>query len=71
MQVKFALGEFHQTKLSDGPSYSFALREGCRKKNAAKLWSFTKPGGGVSEGNKKPDPFFGKSIFSSELVESF
>ena len=40
------------------------LREGF-KKNAAKVWSFTKRGGGggVTEGNKKPNPFFGKVFF--------
>ncbi|MDP6905769.1 MAG: hypothetical protein QF406_15170 [Verrucomicrobiota bacterium] len=44
--------------------------KGRGQKNAAKVWSFTKPEG-VSEGNKKPNPFFWKSIFFSELVESF
>ena len=39
------------------------LKGRVQKKNAAKLWSFTKPGGGVSEGNKKPNPFFGKVFF--------
>ena len=42
------------------------MRQGLGKgaeKNAAKVWSFTKPGGGVTEDNKKPNPFFGKVFF--------
>jgi len=39
------------------------LREGFKKK-CEKVWSFAKPGGGgVSEGGKKPNCFFEKSIF--------
>ena len=39
------------------------------KKNG-KVWSFAKLGGGVSEGSKKPNLYFGK-VFCSEHVESF
>ena len=42
---------------------TFPAKGRVQKKNAAKVWSFTKPGGGVSEGNKKPNPFFGKVFF--------
>ena len=40
------------------------LREGLKKTYSEKVWSFAKPGGGgVSEGGKKPNCFFEKSIF--------
>ena len=36
------------------------LREGCTKKKPEKVWSFAKPGGGgVSEGSKLPNLYFG------------
>ena len=40
------------------------------EKNPEKVWSFAKPGGGVLEGRKKPNLYFGK-VFFSEHVESF
>ena len=63
-QPKFCAKLGNQGTLTCSPCavYLLQLREGCRKKNAAKVWSFTKPGG-VSEGNKKPNPFFGKVFF--------
>ena len=36
------------------------LREGCTKQKPEKVWSFAKPGGGgVSEGSKMPNLYFG------------
>ena len=46
------------------------IREGCRKKNAGKVWSFTKPGGGSPRVIKNQTPFL-KKYFFSELEESF
>ena len=43
--------------------YPALLREGFKKKKREKVWSFAKPGGGVSEGGKKPNCFFETSIF--------
>ena len=34
------------------------LREGCTKQKPEKVWSFAKPGG-VSEGSKMPNLYFG------------
>ena len=42
------------------------LREGSRKKNPEKVWSFAKPGGGVSEGKQKTKPQVWKCVFFSE-----
>ena len=40
------------------------IREGCTKKKPEKVWSFAKPeGGGVSEGCKMPNLYFGKVFF--------
>ena len=40
------------------------LREGCTKKNPEKMWSFAKlGGGGVSDGSKMPNFYFGKVFF--------
>ena len=39
---------------------STLVREGCTKLNPEKVWSFAKPGGGgVSEGSKMPNLYFG------------
>ena len=46
------------------------LKGRVQKKNAAKLWSFTKPGGGSPRVIKNQTPFLEKYFFS-ELVESF
>ena len=34
-----------------------------KKKKTEKVWSFAKLGGGVSEGSKKPNLYFGKVFF--------
>ena len=39
------------------------IREGCTNENPEKVWSFAK-GGGVSEGSKMPNLYFGKVFFS-------
>ena len=40
------------------------LREGCEKKKPEKVWSFAKlGGGGVSDGSKMPNCYFGKVFF--------
>ena len=45
------------TKLS---IYPISIREGCTKQKPEKVWSFAKPGGGgVSEGSKMPNLYFG------------
>ena len=46
---------------------TFPAKGRVQKKNAAKVWSFTKPGGGSPRVIKKPNPFFWKSIFSVSL----
>ena len=38
-----------------------------QKKILGKVWSFTKPGGGVAEGNEKTKLLFWKSIFSVSM----
>ena len=45
----------------------FHVREGCRKKNPEKVWSFAKPGGGVSEGKQKTKPQVWKCVFSVSI----
>ena len=42
-----------------------------KKKNAAKVWSFTKPGGGGAPRIIKNQTPFLEKYFFSELVESF
>ena len=42
-----------------------------RKKNPEKLWSFAKPGGGVSGGGEKTKLLFGNRVFFREYLESF
>ena len=42
-----------------------------RKKKRGKVWSFVKPGGGVSEGDEKTILLFLKKVFSREYLESF
>ena len=39
-------------------SLTHSLREGCTKLNPEKVWSFATPGG-VSEGSKMPNLYFG------------
>ena len=40
------------------------VREGCTKKKPEKMWSFAKlGGGGVSDGSKMPNFYFGKVFF--------
>ena len=40
------------------------IREGCTNENSEKVWSFAKlGGGGVSEGSKMPNLYFGKVFF--------
>ena len=46
------------------------LREGFQKKSE-KVWSFAKPGGGVSEGGEKTKLLFLKKVFFREYLESF
>ena len=38
------------------------IREGCEKKKPEKMWSFAKLGG-VSDGSKMPNCYFGKVFF--------
>ena len=42
-------------------AFKEGIREGFKKRG--KVWSFTKPGGGVTEGNKKSNPFFLEKYF--------
>ena len=45
-----------------------SLREGCTNENPEKVWSFAKlGGGGVSEGSKMPNLYFGKVFFSVSM----
>ena len=40
------------------------IREGCEEKKPEKMWSFAKlGGGGVSDGSKMPNCYFGKVFF--------
>ena len=49
------------------------LGKGAEKKMRQKYGLLPNQGGGVSEGNKKPNPFFGKVFFqwAFQWVESF
>ena len=44
--------------------FYIGVREGCTKKKPEKMWSFAKlGGGGVSDGSKMPNLYFGKVFF--------
>ena len=48
--------------VKEAKNIKFNIREGCTKKNPEKMWSFAKLGG-VSDGSKMPNFYFGKVFF--------